>query len=98
MAITLSPDASRRLQASIKRYFAENLEQEIGDLKASLLLDYVVKEVGPTIYNQAIADAQSYFQARVSDLEGVCYERELSYWEPARPGQPRGKTDRSRQG
>jgi len=40
MAIKLSKDVEKRLVASIKRYFAENMEDEIGDLKAGLLLDY----------------------------------------------------------
>ncbi len=85
MAIELSAEAVKVLRASIKRYVAENLEQDIGDLKADLLLDYVVREIGPTIYNQAIADAQAYFQGRVADLEGVCAQREFAYW-PQRPG------------
>ena len=45
------------------------------------------------IYNQAIADAQAYFQGRVVDLEGVCYQREFTYWAPraaGRPGPARG--------
>jgi uncharacterized protein (DUF2164 family) len=84
MAITLPKDASDRLRGSIKRYVAENLDQDIGDLQAGLLLDFVLKEIGPTIYNKAIADAQAYFQARVVDLEGVCFEAEFTYWPPGR--------------
>lgn len=80
MPITLSPDTTRRLVASIKRYAAENLDEEIGDLKAGLLLESCLKEVGPSIYNQAIADAQAYFTDRVTDLEGVCHEPEFGYW------------------
>jgi len=83
MAITISPEATKRLQASIKRYVAENLEHDMGDLQAGMLLDYCLKEIGPTIYNQAVADAQAYFQARVVDLEAVCYEPEFAYWAPA---------------
>jgi uncharacterized protein (DUF2164 family) len=86
MPINFSPDTTRQLHASIKRYFAETLEQEVGELQAGLLLDYVLKEIGPTVYNKAIADAQAYFQGRVADLEGVCYEREFTYWEPPRGG------------
>jgi uncharacterized protein (DUF2164 family) len=84
MAITLSADAVKRVTASLKRYCAENLDQDLGDLKAGLLLDYILKEIGPSIYNQAIADAQSYFQGRVVDLEGVCYEKEFTYWTGSR--------------
>ena len=92
MAITLSPDTTRQLQASIKRYVAEHMDEDIGDLKAGMLLDFCVKEIGPSIYNQAIADARTYFEGRVIDLEGVCYEPEFTYWAPKpgeRPGRPR---------
>jgi uncharacterized protein (DUF2164 family) len=82
MAITLSAEIRRQLVTSIKRYAAENLDGEIGDLKAGLLLDYCLHEIGPAVYNQAIADAQSYFTGRVADLEGVCHEAELPYWAP----------------
>ena len=80
MPIKLSPETTKRLVASIKRYAAANLDEEIGDLKAGLLLDYCLKEIGPSIYNQAIADAQAYFTGRVADLEGVCHEPELGFW------------------
>jgi uncharacterized protein (DUF2164 family) len=86
MAIKLSPETTKQLQASIKRYVAENLDQDIGDLKAGLMLDYCLKEIGAVVYNRAIADAQSYFQGRVADLEGVCYEKEFTYWAPADRG------------
>jgi uncharacterized protein (DUF2164 family) len=80
MAITLSPETTQQLLISIKRYAAEHLDLEFGDLQARLLLDYCLEEVGPVVYNQAIADAQRYFQARVADLDGVCYEPEFAYW------------------
>ncbi len=56
------------------------MDQEIGDLKANLLLDYVLKEIGPIVYNRAIADAQVYFQERTAELDGSCFEREFGYW------------------
>ncbi len=80
MAIKLERDAEQRALASIKRYFTENMDGEVGDLKAKLLLDFFLGEIGPTVYNGAIADAQAYFQGKVADLEGSCYEAEFSYW------------------
>jgi uncharacterized protein (DUF2164 family) len=80
MAITLAPEVTRQLLGSIKRFVAERFEQDIGDLKAGMLLDFVLKEIGPSVYNQAIADAQGYFAARTQDLDGVCFEKELGYW------------------
>jgi uncharacterized protein (DUF2164 family) len=84
MAITLRPDTRMQPLASIKRYVAENLDQDIGDLKAGLLLDYVLEEIAQSVYNQAIKDAQRDFQERANDLEGVCFKREFGYWKDAR--------------
>jgi uncharacterized protein (DUF2164 family) len=78
--ITISADAKKRAIASLKRYASEHFDQEIGDLKADLLLDYILREVGPTIYNQAIADAKDFFQERTADLDAVCYRKEFTYW------------------
>ena len=80
MTIRLQKDTHDRLVQSIKRYFAEHADEAIGDLKASMFLEFCVKEIGPSIYNQAIADAQSYFQDRTADLAGLRFEAEFDYW------------------
>lgn len=95
MAIELSPETTKKLTASIKQFVADELDQDIGDLKAGTVLDYCLKEIGPAIYNQAIADAQAYFTARVADLEGACYERELAY---SNPGPDQAKDKKSLKG
>jgi uncharacterized protein (DUF2164 family) len=89
MAITLSSELTKQLQASIKRYVAENLDNEIGDLKAALFLEFCVAEIGAVVYNQAISDAQAYFQERASDLDGVCHMQEFTYWAKS-PGRGKG--------
>lgn len=86
-AITIPDHARKQAMASLKRYASENFDQEFGDLKADLLLDYVLREIGPTIYNQAIADAKQFFQDRTADLDAVCYQKEFAYWaNPRREG------------
>lgn len=80
MSIKLKKETEERLIISIKRYFKEKLDEEIGDLKASLVLEYFLKEVAPTIYNIAIGDAQTYVNERIADLDGTCYEQEFTYW------------------
>jgi uncharacterized protein (DUF2164 family) len=65
--------------ASIKRYFEEELEP-IGDLPAGLLLNFLLEEIGPVIYNRAIADAQTRLATRVADLNGELFADEFQYW------------------
>lgn len=80
MSLVLSPDQRKRALGSIRRYCAEHLDQEVGELQAGLLLEYFLTELGPSIYNAAIGDAQTYLRERVDDLEGACYQREFGYW------------------
>ena len=80
MAIKLEKEKEKYVVGSIRRFFAEDMDDEIGDLKAARVLDFCIKEIGPSIYNQAIADAQSYFQEKASALVGVRYEAEFDFW------------------
>jgi uncharacterized protein (DUF2164 family) len=75
--IPISDDARRRAVAALRTYCSEHMDEEIGDLKASLLLDFILAELGPTIYNQAIADARAYFEERTADLASVLYHEEF---------------------
>lgn len=84
MPIHLSKETERAAIDSLKRYFHENLTEELGDLKSKLLLDYILKELGPLAYNQGVADAQAYMRDRVADMDDVCHEPEFEYWKPKR--------------
>lgn len=83
VSISLTDDARKHSIASIKRYFAEELDQDIGELKAGLILEFFLKEIAPTVYNGAIADAQTYLRDRLADLEGVCSAPEFAFWPSA---------------
>ena len=90
MRITLNKDIEQTLIASIRRYVTENMDNEIGDLQASLFLKYCLEEIGPYVYNVAVADAQQHMQARLIDLDSECYMPETSYW-TKKPGKTSGK-------
>ena len=80
MAIEISSDATKAAVGSIQRYFSENMEEPIGGLAAGALLSFFLKEIGPVIYNKAVADAQARIQARVMELDVEVYEEEFQYW------------------
>ncbi|MEX0322357.1 MAG: DUF2164 domain-containing protein [Puniceicoccaceae bacterium] len=80
MAIELSKEEIEDIIPSIKKYIEEEFEEEIGDLKAKLLLNYFLKEIGPYAYNRGVKDAESFFRSKLEDLQGSCYEFELTYW------------------
>jgi uncharacterized protein (DUF2164 family) len=80
MDIKLPKDTEQKLAHSIQRYLTEHFGEEIGELKAQLFLKFCLQEIAPSVYNQAIADAQGYFQERAADLENVCFATEFGYW------------------
>jgi uncharacterized protein (DUF2164 family) len=69
--------------------FTEQLDEEVGELQARLLLEFVLKEIAPSVYNAAIADAQIYLRDRVADLDGACFEPEFAYWPQNTAKRPR---------
>ncbi len=80
MELQLSSIARTDAIASLKRYFDQNLQEPIGDLADGLLLHFIVQDIGPSIYNQAVADAQTRLQQRVADLSGELYAQGFPYW------------------
>jgi uncharacterized protein (DUF2164 family) len=84
MSVELSKHVRDEAIASIQQYFERNMPEPIGELAATLLLNYFVEEIGPAIYNQAIADAQVRMQQRVMDIEGELYEDPFRYWQNAK--------------
>ena len=86
--LTLPDDARKRAIASIQRFFGDELGQDIGDLKASTVLDYFLVELGPVVYNKAVADATTFFAERASDLGALAYQDEFSYWPAATRRRP----------
>jgi uncharacterized protein (DUF2164 family) len=87
MTIEISSEATNAAISSIQRYFQENMDEPIGSLEARSLLSFMLKEIGPVVYNKAIADAQARLQERVAELDVEIYEEEFSYWTKGRKGQ-----------
>lgn len=88
MQVRLSDETKAQAIASIRRYFSEELEQEVGDLQAGLFLEFMLKEVAPSVYNAAVADAQAYLRDRVADLDGALFVPEFGYWPRTVPRRP----------
>lgn len=80
MSIELSKEARQAAITSIQRYFDENMDDPIGNIAADGLLGFFLAEVGPTIYNKAVADVQERLQVRVMEVDLEVHEDEFAYW------------------
>ena len=80
MAIELGKEDRAQAIASIQRYFEENMDDRIGNIAAGALLGYFLEELGPLVYNKAVADVQERLQARVMEVDIEVHEDEFGYW------------------
>lgn len=71
MQLQLSDEQKAEIEAAIKRYFEQELDQEIGDLKAQLVAEFIYEQIAPAIYAQAIRDAQVHLQEKLLDMEVI---------------------------
>ena len=76
MRIRLSDERRADLVTRIQAHLRDHFDDDVGELKAGLLLEFFVKELGPAVYNQAIKDAHDFVAEKLIDLEGEFYEPE----------------------
>ena len=80
MPINLDKDTTAKALSSLRLYCEKELELDLRELPAQLFLEFILTEIGPSIYNQALGDAQSFVRDRVADLEDACHQPEFGYW------------------
>lgn len=80
MPIELEREARETAIASIRRYFDQYMEEPIGGIAAGALLGFFLEEVGPVIYNRAVADVQERLQSRIAEVDLEVHEEEFGYW------------------
>ena len=69
--IKLTPEQKEKMVSTIQRYFLKERDEELGNLAALLMLDFITKELGPEFYNQGIYDSYQFMQDRTEDLLSV---------------------------
>jgi len=80
MTIELDPDARKQAIGSIERWCREHLDEPIGNVTAGALLNFLLEEIGPSIYNRGVADVQERLQQRVAEVDIEVHEDEFGYW------------------
>lgn len=67
--IELADETRDRLLKGIQACCLDELDQQIGLLKAQLILQRMMQLIGTVAYNQALADAQAYLNSKLIDME-----------------------------
>ena len=83
MSIELPREVRQQAIQSIERYFDEELGQRIGNIQAGAMLNFFLQEIAPSVYNQAVRDAQERLLTRVQEVDIDCHEDEFAHWRAA---------------
>lgn len=67
----IDKDKRKMLITQIQDYFEMERDEELGELAASLLLDFFCEKVGPEFYNQGVFDSYKYLHNSLEDLLGI---------------------------
>jgi uncharacterized protein (DUF2164 family) len=70
---TLKVTKERRdeMVSQIKNYFLKERDEEIGDLAAGLILDFILEKLAPEFYNQGVYDSHQYIKDAAEDLLSI---------------------------
>ncbi len=55
----------------IRKWFLEERDENLGDLAATLILDFFSKELAPYFYNQGVFDSYKFVSRLAEDLLGI---------------------------
>ena len=69
--IKLTKEQRADMVSSIKKYFKQERGEEVGDLGAGLILDFVVERLAPEFYNQGVNDSSRYMNDRIEDMISI---------------------------
>lgn len=71
--IEFSKEERAAITAKLRDYLARELDQELGQLPAEMLLDFIGKEIGGALYNRGVHDAQQLVQQKAEDIVEALY-------------------------
>lgn len=66
--IELTDRIKEQIIYDLQDFFTNEREEELTNLGAELLLDFILDTVGPMIYNQALIDAHRLMTEKIDDL------------------------------
>ena len=67
----LSKERRADMIGQIKQFFQTERDEEIGDLAASTVLDFMLDKLGKELYNEGVKDSYSYMNDKIIDVLGI---------------------------
>lgn len=76
MRIKLGEERKIDIARALGRFFQDEFDEDLSEFRALEVVDFMLRQIGPSQYNQAIADARGYLAQKLDDLDTEFHEPE----------------------
>ena len=66
--VELTKERREEMVSEIQNYFLKERDEEIGNLAAGLILDFIMEKIAPEFYNQGVFDSHQFMKDSAEDL------------------------------
>jgi uncharacterized protein (DUF2164 family) len=70
-SVKVTKEKRDEMVSEIKNYFSREREEDLGDLAAGLILDFILEKLAPEFYNQGVYDSYRYIDDAAEDLLSI---------------------------
>jgi uncharacterized protein (DUF2164 family) len=76
VAIQIEAERKNKLMLKLQQFYQAEFDEPLSAFRAAQIVDFIARELGPQIYNQAVQDARKFMQERLDDMDGEVREVE----------------------
>ena len=76
--INLPKEQKDEIIQRLRTFYEVERSESIGELAAEQIIDFMLKEIGPFVYNKAIADVRQMMDQKAMQIEEELYAMEKS--------------------
>jgi uncharacterized protein (DUF2164 family) len=76
ITIKLPREEKDEIIEKVRTYFETERSETIGEIGAEQLIDFMIKELGPYLYNKGITDARVLINEKINQIEDELYSLE----------------------
>lgn len=82
ISVKLTKEQRAGLIRDVQTFFYDERNETIGELAADQLIDFMIRTVGPYVYNKAIGDTRNFLQEKMAQLDDEIYtlEQPVNYF------------------
>jgi len=69
----LTKDEMQEASARLRAYLRDELDVEVGQLPAEMLVEFISRDIGRLFYNRGLRDAETVVRQKVEDVADALY-------------------------